>query len=107
MVVFVLSSGGSFVQHGPRRSSEKQAQSVAKLLARRLGWVCVVADVAPPVPDSLPDGLPSEFLAGLSPVWKDPDLAARWAAAGRARVVAPAIPVVEFNPDIEALGLGN
>lgn len=84
--VFVLSADGSFVQHGPARASEAQARSVARLLARRLGWVTVWGTAAPaPADGPLPDGLPTAALAGLSPVWKDATLAAQWAATARTR----------------------
>lgn len=92
--VFVLSASGVFVQHGPVRASEKQSVSVARSLSRRLGWVAVSGVVPPAVPAALPAGLPSDFLAGLSPVWKDPGLAARWAAGGRAAVAPPSLLLV-------------
>jgi hypothetical protein len=84
-IVFVLSSEG-WVSHGPRRASERQAQHVAGLLRERLGWVTAVGNRAPAVPEPLPPGLPPMELAGLSPVWRDPELAVRWnAASGRKR----------------------
>lgn len=96
--VFVASSTG-WVQHGPVRKSDTQATSVARSLARRLGWVAIAAD-----PESLPACPASAVpvgLAGLSPVWRDPVLAAQWAAGGRSPVaaapVAPVAPVVESD----------
>lgn len=87
MYTYVLASNGTFVQHGPRRSSEKQAKHVAGLLRRRLGWVVTVADSLPA--DVAADAsAPTVAQAGCSPVWRDPALAARW--NGVAAVAAPA-----------------
>jgi hypothetical protein len=81
-IVFVLSSSG-WVSHGPRRASERQARHVARLLEQRLGWTTAVGSRAPAVPDPLPAGLPPLELAGLSPVWRDPDLARMWGRTNR------------------------
>ncbi len=75
-IVFVLSASG-WVSHGPVRASERQARDVARQLAKRLDWTTEVGTRAPAVPHPLPSELPSPALAALSPVWRDPELAAR------------------------------
>ena len=83
-VVFVLSTSG-WVSHGPVRASERQADDVARQLTKRLGWITAVGARAPAVPHPPPSELPSPELAALSPVWRDPELAARWNARKVAR----------------------
>ncbi len=99
-IVFVQSASGVFVQHGPMRRSEAQATAVARTLARRLGWVAVAAASCPDKAKPGP-GAPSLALAGLSPVWKDAGLAAKWAEGGRAPVAPPA-PVVAKTKRVRA-----
>lgn len=82
--VYVLTSTGTWVTHGAPRASEGQARSVARLLARRLGWLTAWGTEAPEPVDpeaATTAGAPTADLASLSPVWKNADLAAKWAAA--------------------------
>jgi hypothetical protein len=78
--VYVLSASGRWHRHGPARSSEAQAQMVARTLTRRMGWVCAVGLTAPPTPPSLPGRLPTDTQAACSPVWRDRGLAVIWKA---------------------------
>lgn len=74
---------------------------MAGLLRRRLGWVVCVASAPAPAEPCPASALPSA-LAGLSPVWKDPDLAAAWNRKGAA--VAPSAPVA-LSPNSAAVRL--
>ena len=82
--VFVRATDGVWRAHGPVRKSPEQAASVARTLARRLGWATVAAAEAP-APSAAAAGDPSPALAVLSPVWKDPGLKTRWDAAAATR----------------------
>lgn len=75
--VWVLSKDG-FKAHGAPRASVGQATSVARTLAKRLGWTTEVSDTCPE-PGARTSDLPAT-LASLSPIWKDATLAAKWNA---------------------------
>src|SRR5947209_2165625 len=83
--VFVLSVSGTWHRHGAARASETQAHNVSRQLARKLGWVTAVGVTPPPVPFHLQPGLPTDDQARCSPVWRDPELKARWEGASVAR----------------------
>lgn len=80
--VYVLSTQG-WIGHGKERASEAQAKHVARLLAKRLGWTATAATEPPPTPEAIPETAPAPEFAGLSPIWKDPVLAAKWEAAAQ------------------------
>jgi hypothetical protein len=100
-IVFVRSASGIFVQHGPVRRSEAQAETVARLLRRKLGWDALAA-ASLPEPVAADASAPSEALAGLSPVWRDAELARRWKGEAPAPVVRVAGPR-EFAGPVFAL----
>ena len=99
--VFVRANDGTWHQHGPVRKSADQAASVARTLAKRLGWTTAAAAEAPATGTGTATD-PTPALAALSPVWKDPGLAARWAAAATVRATRAAEPLTPADLGAEA-----
>lgn len=87
--VYVFDTFGAPHAHGPARASQAQAETVARMLTRRLGWETAVG-VEAPAPRPPAPGRPSAAQAACSPVWKDAALAAAWEAGKRSPRSAPA-----------------